>query len=264
MPAYPMPRIDDLIDRLEGAKYIITLDLTRGYWQVPMAKESQPLTAFATPFGLYQFRVMPFGLSGAPATFQRLVDGVIRWLEDFSAAYLDDLIIYSTRWKEHLHQLRAVFGHLRDAGLTAKPRKCQFGMSHCVYLGHVVGGGVVRPEPPKLEAVRTLPIPQTTEHSLDTLDTTANSSAIMRLSLYHSLISQRNQHQLRWSGVQSVSRHLRPLSSGYAAHLCSGVRTLKKNLSCRRTHRSGVSAPFSARRTRMGKTTPSPSSVANY
>ena len=159
--AYPMPRIDDLIDRLGGAKYITTLDLTRGYWQVPMAKESQPLTAFATPFGLYQFRVMPFGLSGAPATFQRLMDGVIRGLEDFSAAYLDDLIIYSTQWEEHLHQLRAVFGRLRDAGLTAKPRKCQFGMSHCVYLGHVVGGGVVRPEPPKLEAVRMFPISQT-------------------------------------------------------------------------------------------------------
>ena len=87
--AYPMPRVDDLIDRLGKAKFITTLDLARGYWQVPMAEEARPLTAFVTPFGLYQFRVMPFGLSGAPATFQRLMDQVIRGLHDFSAAYLD-------------------------------------------------------------------------------------------------------------------------------------------------------------------------------
>ena len=123
---------------------ITTLDLTRGYWQVPMAKESQPLTAFATPFGLYQFRVMPFGLSGAPATFQRLMDGVIRGLEDFSAAYLDDLIIYSTQWEEHLHQLRAVFGRLRDAGLTAKPGSaslaCHIACTSVMLLGVVLYG----------------------------------------------------------------------------------------------------------------------------
>jgi len=104
---------------------------------------------------------MPFGLSGAPATFQRLMDQVIRGLEDFSAAYIDDLVIFSSSWEEHLDHIRAVLDRLRQAGLTAKPRKCQFGMSHCVYLGHVVGGGVVCPEEPKLRAVEAFPIPQT-------------------------------------------------------------------------------------------------------
>jgi len=72
--AYPMPQVDDLIDRLSGAVYISTIDLTRGYWQVPLAKEAREKTAFATPFGLYHFTVMPFGLQGAPATFQRLME----------------------------------------------------------------------------------------------------------------------------------------------------------------------------------------------
>ena len=72
-----MPRVDELIDRLGNAKFITTLDLTRGYWQVPMEEASRPMTAFTTPFGLYQFQMMPFGLSGAPATFQRLMDKVL-------------------------------------------------------------------------------------------------------------------------------------------------------------------------------------------
>ena len=82
--------------------------------------------------------MMPFGLSGAPATFQRLMDRVLRGLDSFSAAYLDDVIIFSTSWESHLEHLRAVFQRLREAGLKAKPHKCQFGMQQCSYLGHVV------------------------------------------------------------------------------------------------------------------------------
>ena len=119
--AYPMLRIDDLIDRLGKAPYISTLDLTRGYWQVPVAKEARPKTAFATPFGLFQFNVMPFGLQGAPATFQRLMDRVIRGL-DFAEAYLDDLIIFSESWEEHLQHLHTVLQRLKEAGLTVNRR----------------------------------------------------------------------------------------------------------------------------------------------
>ena len=102
MDAYPMPRIDELIDRLGQAKFISTMDLNRGYWQVPMAEEAKAKTAFVTPFGLFQFNVMPFGLQGAPVTFQRLMDRVIQGLQDYTAAYLDDLIIFSTCWTDHL------------------------------------------------------------------------------------------------------------------------------------------------------------------
>lgn len=159
--AYPMPRIDEMIDRLGTSKYITTLDLTRGYWQVPVKPDARPKTAFTTPFGLFQFRVMPFGLHGAPATFQRMMDKLLRGLEEFSAAYIDDLIIFSSNWEEHLQQIRTVFGRLRAAGLTVKPAKCQFGMSECIYLGHVVGNGVIRPDPEKLAAVKMFPTPTT-------------------------------------------------------------------------------------------------------
>ena len=159
--AYPMPRIDDLIDQLSKAKYITTLDLARGYWQVPVAKEDQCKTAFTTPFGLYEFNVMPFGLCGAPATFQRMMDTVLHGLEQFSAAYLDDIVIYSNTWNEHLQHIQAVFKRLRHAGLTAKPAKCQFGMAQCSYLGHVVGNGRVCPEDAKVTAVKEFPKPKT-------------------------------------------------------------------------------------------------------
>ena len=156
--AYPMPRIDNLIDRLGAAKYITTLDLTRGYWQVPVAKEDQHKTAFITPFGLFQFRVMPFGLCGAPATFQRMMDRLIEGLEDFTAAYLDDLVIHSDNWAEHLQHIQCVLHKLQEAGLTAKPAKCQIAMAQCTYLGQIVGGGKVCPETDKLEAVKGFPV----------------------------------------------------------------------------------------------------------
>ena len=136
-----MPRVDDMIDRLGNAKYISTLDLSRGYWQVPVAADSCPMTAFATPYGLYQFRTMLFGLSGVPATFQRLMDRVLCGLDGFTAAYLDEIVIYSSSWADHMRHMQAVLQILREAGLTAKPCKYQFGMFYCNYLCHVVGSG---------------------------------------------------------------------------------------------------------------------------
>ena len=152
-----MPRIDDLIGK---GKYITTIDLMRGYWQVPVAEASRSKTVFTTPLGLFQFRVMLFGLHGAPSTLQCMMDRLTDGLGDFSRAYLDDLVIYSTSWQEHLEHLRGIMERLCGAGLTAKSSKCQFGMLHYVYLGHVVGNGIVRPEPSKIESVQSFPIPQ--------------------------------------------------------------------------------------------------------
>ena len=159
--AYPMPRVDDMIDALGKAKCITTLDLARGYWQVPMQEESRPLTAFATPYGLFQFRVMPFGLHGAPATFQRMMDRLLAECTCYAAAYLNDMVIYSTDWQEHIRHITDVLQRLPKAGLTIRPKKCQFGMNHCSYLGHVVGNGEVRPEESKLQAVKDFPTPTT-------------------------------------------------------------------------------------------------------
>ena len=96
-----MPRIEDILDRVGKAKFISTIDLTCGYWQVPLAAEDKHKTAFTSPFDLYQFCVMPFGLNGAPATFQQLMNEVVRDMEKFIHAYLDDLVIFSDTWEEH-------------------------------------------------------------------------------------------------------------------------------------------------------------------
>ena len=156
--AYPMPRIDDILDQVGQARYITTLDLAKGYWQVPVAEEDHPKTAFITPRGLYQFKMMLFGLCGAPATFQRMME-VIRGMHKFASAYLDDLNIFSTTWEDHLTHLRAVLSRLQELRLTTKPSKCQFAMTECTYLGHVLGNGVVKPEEGKLRTIEQFPQP---------------------------------------------------------------------------------------------------------
>ncbi len=122
--AYPMPRVDELLDRLGVARFYSTLDLTKGYWQIPLSPLSKEKTAFTTPFGLHQFITLPFCLFGAPATFQRLMDKVLRPHSAYAAAYLDDIIIHSNDWQRHMEHLRAVLRALRVAGLTANPQKC--------------------------------------------------------------------------------------------------------------------------------------------
>ena len=156
-----MPRVDDLLDGLGGAHFISTLDLCKGYWQVPVAENSCQKTAFMTPLGKYQFRVMPFGLVGAPAVFQRMMNTLLADIMSFSGAYIDDVAIFSDSWEDHLIHLRTVFQKLREAKLTAKPRKCQFGMFQCTYLGHVVGQGKVKPEEAKISAIQSFLQPKT-------------------------------------------------------------------------------------------------------
>ena len=101
--AYPIPRIDDTIDTLSGSKFFTTLDLASGYWQVPVDDDDKEKTAFATPSGFHQFEVMPFGLCNAPSTFERLMDRVLRGLQwHVCLVYLDDIIVYSNSFDEHL------------------------------------------------------------------------------------------------------------------------------------------------------------------
>lgn len=159
--SYPTPRIDDLVERLGKAKYLTTIDLCKGYWQVPLTKRSRELTAFRTPLGLFQFTVMPFGLHGAPATFQRLMDQVLCDTSDFSAAYLDDIIVYSDNWEVHMKHLKFVLDCLQSAGLTINPAKCAFAKSETEYLGYVIGNGVVKPQVKKIEALESCGLPKT-------------------------------------------------------------------------------------------------------
>ncbi len=144
--AYPMPRVDELLDRLGTARFYSTLDLTKGYWQIPLSPLSKEKSAFTTPFGLHQFVTLPFGLFGAPSTFQRLMDKILRPHTAYAAAYLDDIIIYSQDWQRHMVHLREVLRALRGAGLTANPKKCAIGRVEVRYLGFHLGHGQVTVE----------------------------------------------------------------------------------------------------------------------
>ena len=158
---YPMPRIDDLLERVGRAQYITTLDLSKGYWQVALAPDAREMTAFRTRFGMYQFKVMPFGLQGAPATFQRLMDHVLRDLSDCMAAYLDDIVIFSQTWEEHMVHLQQVLRKIEAAGLTINPHKCAVAQTEVKYLGYIIGFGQIKPQLGKVEAIQSFPVPTT-------------------------------------------------------------------------------------------------------
>ncbi|KMQ88444.1 reverse ribonuclease integrase, partial [Lasius niger] len=159
--AYPLPQVTATLDKLRGARYLTTLDLKNGYLQVPLAPESRPITAFTIPGrGLFQFKVMPFGLHSAPATFQRLLDAVIGpALEPHVFVYLDDIIVISRTFDDHLRLLREVFQRLRAARLRLNPAKCHFCVNRLKYLGHVVDRNGIRTDPEKVSAVADWPKP---------------------------------------------------------------------------------------------------------
>lgn len=161
--AYPLPHINSILEKLREANFISTIDLKQGYWQVPLAPDSRPLTAFTVPGkGLYQFVVMPFGLHSAGATFQRLLDKIIGpELEPRAFAYLDDLIIVSATFEEHIEILKQVFERLRVAGLKVNPEKCKFCKLELKYLGHVVNEQGIQTDPEKVRAIAEFPKPTT-------------------------------------------------------------------------------------------------------
>ena len=133
---YPIPRIDDTLDMLSGAKYFSTLDLASGYWQVPVEEKDRDKTAFTTHIGLFRFNRMPFGLCNAPSTFERLMEQVLKGLQwQVCLLYLDDIIIFSQDVNEHLARLTAVFERIRAANLRMKPKKCQLFQLEVEYLG---------------------------------------------------------------------------------------------------------------------------------
>ena len=134
--AYPLPRIDESLEALAGSRFFSTLDLLSGYWQVPLDPDAQEKSAFATRSGLWKWKVLPFGLTSAPATFQRLMEQVLRGLHWKTALlYLDDVIVISPDFTSHLHRLEEVLQRLQSAGLKLKPQKCELLQTKVRYLG---------------------------------------------------------------------------------------------------------------------------------
>ncbi|GBM66799.1 Transposon Ty3-I Gag-Pol polyprotein [Araneus ventricosus] len=160
--SYPLPRIDDTLDALNGSQWFTTLDLKSGYWQVEIRPEDREKTAFTTGQGLWQFKVMPFGLCNAPATFERLMETVLRGLtSEACLVYLDDIIIVGRTFEEHLNNLRKVFQRLQKANLKLSPKKCRFFQKEVTYLGHVISAEGVKTDPGKIKAVVDWPRPET-------------------------------------------------------------------------------------------------------
>ena len=158
--AYPLPRIDETLDSLSGSTYFTTLDLAAGYWQVGIKECDKEKTAFSTRSGHYEINMMLFGLTNAPATFQRLMECVLACLTgEQCLIYLDDIIVFSSTFEEHLTRLSNVFIVLRKAGLKLKPSICFFVQKEVHYLGHVVSAAGVSPDPAKVEVVSSYPVP---------------------------------------------------------------------------------------------------------
>ena len=136
---YPLPRIDATLDLMGGSAYFTAFDLTAGFWQVGMKPEDAEKTAFVTPDGLYEFTAMPMGLANSPATFQRLMHSVLAPLGvEYAMAYLDDVMVHSKRWEDHLRHIENVLMCVKKAGLCVKLKKCSFGAARTNYLGHVI------------------------------------------------------------------------------------------------------------------------------
>lgn len=158
---YPLPRIDDLLDRLNGAKVFSKIDLASGYHQIRIAEGDEHKTAFRTRFGSFEFRVLPFGLTSAPATFQRLMNDILMpYLDRFVIVYLDDICIYSRTPEEHLEHLETVLGVLRDHKLFAQSAKCEWGVRSMEFLGHIVSDEGISVDPRKIEAIVEWPTPK--------------------------------------------------------------------------------------------------------
>ena len=146
---------------LASATFISKVDLTKGFHQIPIKPVDCPKTSFCTPWGKFQFRFMPFGLRNGPAVFQRLMDNLLHRDKEYSQVYIDDIAVFSNTWEEHCQHIGVVLSRLKEAGLTANVKKCQWAQTQVEFLGHVVGKGKVCPADLKVQAVKDFPMPRT-------------------------------------------------------------------------------------------------------
>ncbi|GJS08081.1 putative reverse transcriptase domain-containing protein [Tanacetum coccineum] len=159
---YPLPRIDDLFDQLQGSSIYSKIDLRSGYHQLRVREEDIPKTAFRTRYGHYEFRVMPFGLTNAPAVFMDLMNRVCKpYLDKFVIVFIDDILIYSRNEKEHEEHLKTILELLKKEELYAKFSKCEFWINTVKFLGHVIDSSGIHVDPAKIEAVKNWASPTT-------------------------------------------------------------------------------------------------------
>ena len=160
--AYALPRINEMFDSLYGARWFSSLDIKSAYWQVEVEEANKEKTAFTVgPLGFYECNRMPFGLSNAPATFQRLMENCLGDMNMQSCLiYLDDIVVFSRTYEEHIERLKKVFERLVEAGLKLSSAKCNLFQKELKYLGHIVSPESIATDPKKVECVREWPVPQ--------------------------------------------------------------------------------------------------------
>lgn len=159
---FPMPNIESLFDKLGRANYFSTLDLAKGFHQILMEESDIEKTAFSTPMGLFEYIRMPFGLKNAPATFQRLMNHVLRdFVNKSCVIYMDDILIFSTSLSEHFETLTKIFKKLNEYNLKVQMSKCQFLAKQTEFLGHIVSSEGIKPNPTKINAINKVGLPKT-------------------------------------------------------------------------------------------------------
>ncbi|GFW43657.1 retrovirus-related Pol polyprotein from transposon 297 [Trichonephila clavipes] len=158
---FPLPNIEERIEKVSAAKFITVLDLSKGYRQIPLSKTAQRYAAFCTSFGTYRPLRMSFGLKNVPYFFSKLMAELLNGLEDFVVPYLDDIAIFSDTWESHLKHLETVLQRIKRAKLTIKPSKGKFAQQNVKFLGYIVGQGFRTPSEIKIQAVLEFPTPHT-------------------------------------------------------------------------------------------------------
>lgn len=159
--AYPMARIDDLLQEVGQSHFISTLDCSSGYWQIPVHLDSRPLTAYVTHRGLFHLKVLSFGVTKAGATFQKTMNTLLNKHREYAMAYIGDTAVHSQTWENHLVNLDAVLTTFGEHGMTLKFSKCKFGKPNLKYVGHIIGSGTISADRSKISAILDLPMPKT-------------------------------------------------------------------------------------------------------
>ena len=160
---YPLPRIDDLLDKLGQSRYFTLLDLASRYWQIPLDPKHAHKTAFRTQQGLFQFRRMPFGLSDAGSTFQRMANSLFQDLiiQGVIMVYLDEILIHTKTWQEHLQTVEQVLQRIQEHNLQLQFRKCKWGCIKLKFLGFIISADGIQMDPTKISTITNFPTPKT-------------------------------------------------------------------------------------------------------
>ena len=247
---HPLPRIDELLDHLHGSDTFSGLDLLSGYHQIRIHQDDIPKTAFRTSEGLFEGTVMSFGLTNAPATFQRLMNEVFReHLGKFVLIYLDDIMIHSNGTGEHLKHLELILQKLREHGLYAKFSKCFFGLKEIPWLGHIISKDGVRPDPAKTKIIAEWLRPTTVKEVQSFLDFANWFRQYMQGYSQRTFpLTQLTRKNKSGNGQTNVNKHSNGSRKRCRKHQCLRILTSQDHLRCIQTPAKTVSELYCGRR----------------